>query len=431
MVVCLGLLALYGVLWGNAVQTSGGPDAYVRYTDFRSALTAATIIAAGQGPDLYNIGVQQQAENLVVQGYDVQGMLPYAQPPFWAALLVPLLRAGLPIQLVFTLWTLISAAAAGLSLGLLAAGWPARRGPSWLLMLAATSFFPLITGLMVGQSTTLALLGLAGAATALKFRREGLGGAALALALVQPTVLPGILLALALARRGRALLGFALAGAGLVVLVMPLVGVAWPLQYVSFALDPSHWVIGRGPGGELPPQTWRALFGDLGGRQVAALGIWLASIVTSLLLWYTWARPYNAVASDGTESPAWDRAWALTILLALPNDPVLGSTGLALALVPGWILAAHAANDWGARWHIRLWTGLLAVGYALTTPVITLFGVLPTYTPLLWIAVAAGLLLWELRQPRTAGIPSLAEEEPPDQELETADPLGNDYAPGR
>src|SRR5215212_11635557 len=136
MAVCLGLLALYGVLWGNAVQTSGGPDAYVRYADFRSALTAATIIAAGQGPDLYAIDVQQRAENTVVQGYDVQGMLPYAQPPFWAALLVPLLRAGMATQLVFTVWTLISAAAAGLSLGLLAAGWPARRGPSWLLMLA-------------------------------------------------------------------------------------------------------------------------------------------------------------------------------------------------------------------------------------------------------------------------------------------------------
>lgn len=399
MAVCLGLLALYGVLWGNAVQVSGGPDAYVRNIDFRAALTAATLVAEGDGARLYSIDAQQQAESSVLRGYEGQGLLPYTQPPFWALLLVPLLRAGLAVQLVFTVWTLISAAAAGLSLGLLAAGWPARRGPSWLLMLGATSFFPLITALMVGQSTGLALLGLAAATTALKYRRDGMAGGALALALVQPTVLPALLLALAFARRWRALAGFALAGAGLVALAMAVLGLDWPLQYVTFALDPSHWVIGRGPSGELPPQTWQALFADLGGRSAAALGIWAASIVTTVLLWYTWARRYPPPAPDGTESPAWDRAWALTLLLALPNDPALGSSGLALALVPGWILGAHVANEWGPRWRVRLWTGLLLVGYLVTTPVVVLFGVLPAYTPLLWLIVACAVLLWEVRRP--------------------------------
>src|SRR5215212_1291684 len=83
MAVCLGLLALYGVLWGNAVQSSGGPDAYVRNIDFRAGLTAATIIAAGDGPTLYDIGVQQAAEAAVLRGYEAPGgMLPYTQPPF-------------------------------------------------------------------------------------------------------------------------------------------------------------------------------------------------------------------------------------------------------------------------------------------------------------------------------------------------------------
>jgi hypothetical protein len=401
MAVCLGLLALYGVLWGNAVQVSGGPDAYVRNIDFRAALTAATLVAGGDGPNLYSIGAQQRAESLVLRGYEGQGMLPYTQPPFWALLLVPFLRTGMAVQLVFTVWTLISAAAAGLSLGLLAAGWPARRGPSWLLMLGATSFFPLITALMVGQSTGLALLGLAAATTALKYRRDGMAGGALALVLVQPTVLPALLLALAFARRWRALAGFGLAAAGLAALAMPLLGPGWPLQYVTFALDPSHWVIGRGPSGELPPQTWQALFADLGGRSAAAWGIWAASIATTVLLWYTWARPYPSQAG-GIESPAWDRAWALTLLLALPNDPALGSSGLALALVPGWILGAHVANEWGPRRRLRLWTALLLAGYLVTTPVVTLFGVLPAYTPLLWLVIACAVLLWELRRPEVA-----------------------------
>jgi hypothetical protein len=413
MAVCLGLLALYGVLWGNAVQVSGGPDAYVRNIDFRAALTAATIVADGDGSSLYTIAAQQRAEGSVLRGYEGVGMLPYPQPPFWALLLVPFLRTGLAVQLVFTVWTLISAGAAGLSLGLLAAGWPARRGPSWLLMLGATSFFPLITALMVGQSSGLALLGLAAATTALKYRRDGMAGGALALALVQPTVLPALLLALAFARRWRALAGFGLAGAGLVALAMPLLGPDWPLQYITFALDPSHWVIGRGPSGELPPQTWQALFADLGGRSAAALGIWAASIVTTVLLWYTWARPYPAQA-EGTESPAWDRAWALTLLLALPNDPALGSSGLALALVPGWILGAHVANEWGPRWRVRLWTGLLIGGYLVTTPVVTLLGLLPAYTPLLWLIVACAVLLWEVRHPEMVSSEGrMAHDEPP------------------
>ena len=59
MVGCLALLALYGVLWGNAVQNSGGPDAYVRQTDFRAALTAATLISEGHGTQLYSLTAQQ------------------------------------------------------------------------------------------------------------------------------------------------------------------------------------------------------------------------------------------------------------------------------------------------------------------------------------------------------------------------------------
>jgi hypothetical protein len=394
MVVCLALLALYGVLWGNTVQNSGGPDAYVRQTDFRAALTAATLIVEGHGSQLYTLAAQQAAENEVVGGYDVGGMIPYAQPPYWALLLVPFLEAGLTLQLVFTVWTLLSAAAAGLSLGLLAAGWPTARNPSWLLMLAATSFFPLITALMIGQSTALVLLALAGASAALKYDRDELAGGMLSLALVQPTLLPVLLLGLILGRRWRVLAGFAVAAVGLIVVVMPILGLTWPLEYVAFALDPSHWVLGRSPGG-LGPQTWRALFTDLLGANAAPLGLILAALATAGLLVAGWAGIGAERADTGTL--AWDRAWALTLLLALPSDPVLGPTGLALALIPGWILASHVANDLLARPLARATTVLLIGGYLITTPVVTLLDLLPPYTPLLWLLAAALLLAWHNR----------------------------------
>jgi glycosyl transferase family 87 len=405
MVLCLALLALYGVLWGNTVQSSGGPEAYVRQTDFRAALTAATVIGEGHGPQLYTLPAQQEAENRVVRGYEVGGMIPYAQPPYWALLLVPFVQAGLTLQLVFTVWTLISAAAAGLSLGLLAAGWPTARNPSWLLMLAATSFFPLITALMIGQSTPLVLLALAGASAALKYDRDELAGGVLALALVQPTLLPVILLGLILGRRWRVLAGFAVAAFGLVVVIMPILGVTWPLQYAAFALDSSHWVLGRSPGG-VGPQTWRALFTDTLGAPLAPLGLIAGGLATVALLVVAW-RGIGAERDD-TGTLAWDRAWALTLLLALPADPVLGPTGLALALVPGWILASHVANDLLSRRLRSIWAALLIGGYLITTPVVTLLDLLPPYAPLVWLLALAGLLVWQIR---TQAAPLLAPDE--------------------
>ncbi len=394
MVICLVLLALYGVLWGNAVQNSGGPDAYVRQTDFRAALTAGTLIGEGQGPRLYNLAAQQEAENTIVGGYEVGGMIPYAQPPYWAILLAPFLHAGLAIQVVFTLWTLISAAAAGLSLGLLAAGWPTARNSSWLLMLAATSFFPLITALMIGQSTTLTLLALAGASAALKYDRDELAGGVLALALVQPTLLPVILIGLLLGRRWRVLTGFAVAAVGLIVVVMPILGVTWPLEYIAFAADPSHWVLGRSPGG-MGPQTWRALFTETLGVDGTPVALVVTALATIGLLVVTWRG--SGASWDDTGTLAWDRAWALTLLLALPTDPVLGPTGLALALVPGWILASHVANDLLSRPQARLWSLLLLGGYLVTTPLVTLLDLLPPYTPLLWLLALVLALAWHNR----------------------------------
>ena len=391
MALCLGLLALYGVLWGNTVQATGGPEAYVRRTDFRAALTAALIVAEGHGAQLYTLAAQDEAETRLVRGYDAPGQILYAGPPWWAVLLAPLVRMGLAAQFVFTIWTLISAAAAGLSLGLLAAGWPTGRAASWLLMLGATSFFPLITSLMVGQSTALALLGLAAATTALKYRRDGLAGVALALVLVQPGVVPLLLLGLLLARRWRALVGFAVGAAVLVALLVPVLGWDWPLQYLAFALEPTHWAGGVGPTGELP-QSWRGLFAGLAGLTVAG-PIFMAGLSVALLAW-VWTR---RAAGDG--GLGWDRAWALTMLLALPGDPLLGPAGLALALVPGWVLAAGVAEAQPPR---RGWAVLLALGYVLTTPILTLFAALPPYAPLAWLVGLVGVLAVAVGRDRPA-----------------------------
>ena len=204
------------------------------------------------------------------------------------------------------------------------------------------------------------------------------------------------------------LAGFAVAAVGLIVVVMPILGVTWPLDYVAFAVDPSHWVLGRSPGG-MGPQTWRALVTDTLGAGLAPLGVGLAALATVGLLVLVWQG--IGAERDDTGTLAWDRAWALTLLLAVPLDLVGGPTGLALALVPGWILASHVANDLLARPLARAWAVLLIGGYLLTTPVVTLLDLLPPYTPLLWLLALALLLVWQTRPPPDLlPVPDEAEE---------------------
>jgi hypothetical protein len=358
---CLLLLLLYGVLWSSTVQTIGGADEYVKRTPFLATLTAAHLVAGGQPARLYDLDAQEIAQADVLESVrGATSLLPYTDPPPAAVLLAPLARAGQPPSLLFTAWAVLTTTGAGLCIGLLAGRWPAPQGTPWLLMLAATSFLPLISSLMRGQSTVLALLGWAGLTVALKAGREGTAGALGALAAFQPASLPALLLALLVTRRWRALaalLGVLAVAAGVVV---PLLGPAWPATYGSL-------LIRLAP----PPPATLVL--------VPALGVGL------LLAWRGGWRSATLV---------WDLRWALTLLavllLPLGGDPQV----LVLALVPAWMLAAHLAN--GTLAATRFWPACLGLGYLLGLPLaLALPGA--TVGAGLWLLGALGGLLWSLR----------------------------------
>lgn len=367
---CLLMLLGYGVLWSGTVQSRGGAENYVRRIPFLATLTAATIVAGPQPARLYDPAAQEAAQAAVL-GADNPAvpLVPYTDPPFAAVLLAPLLRAGLHSSLLFTAWAMLTTGAAGLSIGLLAGRWPAQGGTPWLLMLAATSFLPLISALMLGQNSMLALLGWVGLGVGLKGGRDGPAGIAGALAALQPQALPLLVLVLVLARRPRALGALALTLALGALAVSPVLGLAWPVTYAGW------------------------LFQLLRLPDAPTAG---ALLVAGAILLGTWLpRDAAGRAPDTTGALAWDRRWALTGLAALLALGALQANNLPLAILPGWIIAAHLANGQlpaGQRGFWRVWLGL---GYALG-PAIILLSPAFIWGGLLWWAAAVGVLAWNL-----------------------------------
>jgi len=371
--VCLILLLGYGVLWSGTVQQMGGSDNYVRHTPFLATITGARIVAAGTAPLLYDRPTQEAVQAIVLEA-DAGGtsFLPYREPPLAALALAPFVGLGLPYSLIFTIWAVVTTTAAGLCIGLLAGRWPAPRGTPWLLMLAATSFLPLISSLMLGQSTVLVLLGGAGLTAGLKSRQDLAAGAVAALTAMQPVALVPILVLLLAARRWAALAGLAATLGGVSLVVAPWLGPTWLLQYAALALAPAA------PGG-------------------VALG--LGALLTIGMFWLWRRQPWQPATM------AWDLRWAIGVLagvLLISQEPALA---LVLAIVPGWIMAAQLANGRLPPAQRRFWLAWLWIGYAIGLGVALLPGAL-LGGAVLWLLGALGGGIWSLEGTRPA--PSLS-----------------------
>ena len=133
--ISLALIVGYLLLWAQNVQETGGPDGYIRGNadrgpvDFISTLTGALVIRDGDGPNLYDVNLQTNAQNRILATYapalDKDHILPYNHLPFEALFIAPFMN--LPYPIVFALWTLICGIAIGMSLGLLDGALPVAR----------------------------------------------------------------------------------------------------------------------------------------------------------------------------------------------------------------------------------------------------------------------------------------------------------------
>jgi hypothetical protein len=395
--LCLALVVAYAFMAFNLVRNpqTGGPEGYVRQTDFLIVLTGSAVLAEGHPQALYDEQAQTaaQARLLRAVGREPLRLLPFNHPPFEALLTRLLQLAGLTAPGIFALWTVLSCVAIGLALVALRWAWPVSGQPGLLLTLAALTFFPLTGALLLGQSTPLILLGWAAGSAALRRGYDGWAGVALALAAIKPQAVPVLLLALLLMRRWRTLLTWTVTIGAAVLAAMPFLGLDWPVRYLRFVLAVAAWP----PSPALDPafmQNWRGLFIRLLGDGSLAGGLAVAATVLSLaLVALIWAGPGAARAAGWRPgTPGWDRRWAMTLFIALLVNPHLLPHDLTPGLVPVWILAAAllpAAPRAGIAW---LWAGWVA-GFAAM-----LYSNFPLSPAVLWLIVSVALLLWRILQ---------------------------------
>ncbi|MDQ3930468.1 MAG: DUF2029 domain-containing protein [Chloroflexota bacterium] len=370
ILVALGYLAL----WIGSVRNSGGPEGYVRSTDFAAPLTAAYMVRSGNGLNLYDLPSQRSAQNNLLRGAGVDSgqFRPYTRLPFEALALAPFMQ--IPLPLIFAMWALGAGLAVGLSLGMLDGALSVSRAVGWALSLAACSFLPLIRGLMEGQDTPFVLMGLCGTYVALRRGQPNWAGMMLMLVALRPSLLPIVLMLVLLQRHWQALTTFVVLFASLSALTLPLLGFSWPLRYFSLLLDPAL------PSGAPPTvgdimYNWRGIGGLLFGTNVHPLVPSFIFVFGLGLLLFVWMRRGLGQEPDGEEARSAadttiprlnsDALWALAGLLAVFTAPHLSSHDLTLLIFPGWIIGIYALTNRFGRRVSAVWPAALGVGYAL------------------------------------------------------------------
>jgi hypothetical protein len=382
------LLTQYARITSDVTQGAAGLARFIVRPDFIIDLTGATILLDGRAALLYDEPTQQTTQTALLQAaqFPAPRLLPFNHPPFEALLIAGLRRTGLSFSEVWALWTVLRLGAIGAGLLALRWAWPARGAGGALRTLGALTFYPLFTGVLVGQVTPIIFLSWAAGSAALRRGYNGWAGAAFALTICKPQYASVVLLALLAQGRGRALLTFGGVAGGAYALSAPFAGADWPARYAGLVLD----LAGRPPNDAIDPammQNWRGLFQRWLAGSDATLPVTLLAVGLSLVaLVAMWRRiaPEDGAAIDGA---VWDCAWACTLLVGLLTSFHLLYPDLTLAIAPAWIVAAGAAQARGALPRLWLWLGW-ALGFVVNFQSLVL-----TAAPL-WMAATAGALGW-------------------------------------
>lgn len=197
--------------------------------DFHIFRSAGALVASGQAAQLYDPAALERAAKAALPGdYPV---FPYLNPPHFAALFAPL--SAVPYPLAFGLVTLLSLALLAGALRMLLRQTGVSRASPWLAFAYALAAYPIIVGLLAGQSCFLSLWLLSGAAAFALSGRAFMSGLLVGVLAYKPQLALGFVLLFALDRtlRWRALAGFALS-AGLSVVACLLVSPQASREYV-------------------------------------------------------------------------------------------------------------------------------------------------------------------------------------------------------
>ncbi len=397
------LILLQLALWIGGIATQGGADSYLlEHADLRAVLTGGLMIREGAGARLYDLQAQHEFQERLFAPYVTlkqDQTLPNSHPPLESLFAAPFM--GGPILMPYILWTLLTLAAFAGGLWLLARAAPLPAHWRGAMVIACCAYHPLYLTLWTGQSSTLVFLGLTATYAALRARREWLAGVGLALAVLKPQLALWVIIMLVLQRRWRALVVLALIWGGIAILLMPILGIGWPLAYLRLLSGASSW----GPNlYEYPPlmHNWAGLLSHLfptttsAGIKPTALA--LSAFTVGLLIWAWWRTgTLQATPADAPWALRDDLRWALTIAATLLLSQHLYHHDLTILVLPVWLIAARALAHAGSWPHARWWLALALSGALL--PLATFFiaaapaVIIPSVAS---TAILAGALLWRI-----------------------------------
>ena len=307
------LVALYVVAWldvlvlGSPPLNSSGTPIGGDYIAFHAA---GQLVLSGRAAELYDHSAVSQLQQQLLGGRLPNFYDAYRNPPFYAALFVPL--APLDLLPGFALYSLVNLALLALALTLLVRETPWLRSRWRGLAVLVLAFPPVYFGLIDGENSLLSLLLYVLIFRAFSHGNEPAVGAWAALGLFKPQlffVFPLVFLA---SRRWRALLAYALVSLALLGVSVLMVGPDGMHAWLRILIEPET--------GNATANAWRMAslksFFDvlLPGQTWSALVLYATSSVGLLLmLLRAWSR----------SSQSLPLVWASTSLVAVLVDPHL------------------------------------------------------------------------------------------------------------
>lgn len=328
-------LLVWGFLLALWMGSVGGRDrdGDVIGSDFRAFYTAGWMVRHRQSTRLYDFKLQQAAQKqLDIQPgrHRANGVSAYLNPPHFATAMTGL--AALPYPVAFAVWTVATLAAFCASILLLRPFLPCLQGPHGLgLMALALGFMPVYFTLSGGQNTAFSLLLFTLIFRALERRRDGLAGVLIAVGLLKPQLFLGLLPLLALGKRPRALVGFALGSVLVWMWTTQTCGPRALADWLATVRSPFYQEnIVRLSYNMFSWQAfWRLL---LGANPVSSLIGWSFALAVFAALCLLWRRSSRQHSRDDLL-----HLYALTVGGTVLMVPHLFGYDLALLLLPGLV----------------------------------------------------------------------------------------------
>lgn len=343
-------------------------------SDFLALSVGGEVVRDGNGGRLYDVAAQAHAQATLLSRPGSPGnpeqLALYLYPPFVAAAFAAL--DGLTPGVAFGLWACLNLAALLFALWAVGRAAGSRRVLLYLVP-AILTFLPIWMVLLRGQVAFLAMAALAGCYLALSRNQDELAGACLAAGLAKPQLVIVPALALLMARRPRAILGF---GLGAIVLVAASLAVTGPAGLAGYG----RLLIGAGQDTAANSLVHPAWMYNWRGTSVRALGLLspdgfapglatavygLLDVATLALLGQAWRRLERPTSSQLAG------LWALSILAGVLVSPHLQEYDLALWLLAGALIALYY-RAWEGGALSPAWRWLLLAAHALPTLLLAL-----------------------------------------------------------